>query len=321
MKASAYILIAVLVAGVVFLFPISRRRDLKLFWKVTKNQAPLVVTGNSAAVTASPCDSSARNIPDLLSDSIHRGNLDLAYPGQTLTESASLAALSMRTRAPKDVVALLSYFEFEEWDNLDLQQYLLTRLASPGLAAEPWLGRLLSGCAVSGEPHRRYQPFSYGGQDYPAYDRLAATTFEAERSAMPCPENDGSNRAFLEAHYYQQYVHFPPNPRNVELLGSLQRIASKAGKRLWIVLMPIDYEQLGRMQPDVTGLVRQRADEVIAALRGQGLAVIDLSGLVENSDFADRWCACGHLQLAGRKTVAAALGDRLLGAPSQSQAR
>ena len=314
MKAAAFIATSLIVAAAVFLFPISRRRDLNLLIGIARNKAPLVITGNSAAVTASRCDSSASNILELLSAKLHRDHLNLAFPGQTLTESANLAGLAMRTAATTDVIALVSYFELQDWDNLDLQQYVFYRLANPSLHAEPLLGRLLSGRAVIGAPHLRTQPFEYEGQKYENYDLLSGTLFEAERNAMPCPENDGLNQDFVTAYYYQQYQHYPPNLQNVELLASLGRVAIAAGKRLWIVIMPIDYQLLDRLGPSAADLVQQRSLDVVRSLRGRGLTVVDLSESLGNAAFGDRWCACGHLQLTGREAVAAALADTITGA-------
>ena len=63
------------------------------------------------------------------------------------------------------------------------------------------------------------------------------------------------------------------------------------------------------LQGDIAGLVQ--------TLAADGVTAMDLSASLPNSDFADRWCACGHLLDTGRVAVAQSVGRRLRDHPRE----
>src|ERR1700722_36539 len=77
--------LTVLVAATVFLFPISSRRDLDLFWTASRSSADVAILGNSVVDHSSKCDAAKDTIPALVATSMAARTVDLSNPGQTMT--------------------------------------------------------------------------------------------------------------------------------------------------------------------------------------------------------------------------------------------
>lgn len=272
-----------------------------------RTQAPIVVVGNSVIRGRSICDQDLRTIPAMLAEVAGAEVLDLSKGGQTLEQSANLAAVALRNPRVARVVVALSPFAFADHGGLGLQEALMFRTVNPALEAAPLAPRIVQGTLLSGAPPVSRQAFHYKGVDYPDYEGVKRTFFGAEKQAMRCPESDGANARFVEAFHAFNYVQLPVDAAAVSLLASLNALAAPQRSRLSFTMLPVDYELMARFDPDLAAAARSRTAALLARLRAQGIDVLDLSAAAPNEAFADRWCACGHLNAAGRLRVAQGL--------------
>jgi hypothetical protein len=272
----------------------------------------IAISGNSVLTHASRCDPKAATVAELLaSDHMARPVLDMSFGGQVLDETVHYAALALRRAQITDVVAMISLFSLNDWNPLDLRRLILFKAIDPAESVQSVGDRFRSAFTLEANTPPALAAFDYRGQHYPSYDEIKARYFAAEKDRMPCPEDDGGDRNFIEAYYNHSYLGGPILEQNLAMLQGLGRDAAARGKRLHIVLLPIDYGLIESMQGDMADQIRQRAATVVTRLQQEGLSVVDLSGQVASSNFADRWCACGHLLLQGREQVSAATADAL----------
>src|SRR6201999_2010011 len=99
---------------------------------------------------------------------------------------------------------------------------------------------------------------------------------------------------------------------------SLQDFANRHHKRLLYVVMPVNVGLLGEFDPALGADVVGQAAALTAELESHGATVRNLVRSVEVGSFADRWCACGHMQAPGRLTVAHAIAETLGGPVTRS---
>lgn len=152
--------------------------------------------------------------------------------------------------------------------------------------------------------------FSYQGVSYPDYEGIKREHFAREQSAMKCPEANGVDRRFIEAFHTEQYTLLPIRDQLLTLIGSLSRQAKLRDIALDVYLLPINVSLIEQFDPAMLATVRARIDRLTKTLSGYDIALNDLSGIAPLDQFADRWCACGHLLQDGRRTVAAQLSRR-----------
>jgi hypothetical protein len=284
-----------------------------LMIRALSTQARTSIVGNSVLSHASRCDEDPRTLPQMLATDIGQPVLDLSFPGQSLDQAVNLAAIALRNPRTDVVVVPVSLFELFEWDDLSWRAYLMFRLINPAIVARSLTARLL-GPEDTATSHPIESAFSYAGRDYPDYDLLKATYFTPENAAMPCPENDGVNRDFIAANYHHMYFDFPVASDAIRMLASLGEEARRRDRSLLLVLMPIDSDLIARLDVAGAAALHDTVAHAVDALASRGLHVLDLSASVANAHFADRWCACGHLQDSGRLEVARRIGQALTAA-------
>ena len=107
----------------------------------------------------------------------------------------------------------------------------------------------------------------------------------------------------ISATYYHRVVEYSPSPSLAQLIASLSRHLQTEQKSLMFVLLPLNFDYLGRLDPTWPDLVKQRRETFLAELRKGGVRVLDLSELLPNAEFIDRWCGCTHFSDTGRKQI------------------
>jgi len=290
------------VALLVALFPLPAGwDDLRLARAAWRAQG-VAVTGNSVVRHVSRCDGDRRGLAPLLRDRLGRPVSDLSYPGQTLFASLNAAALALDRPGVTQVVVTLSLPQLEALAVPDLRTQAFFRLAAGDLAVNRILPRLRE--PATGRPQPQLAAFRYAGRDWPAYDELKTRFMLPERNAARCPEAPARDPRFAAALAWRNTLSEPVAPVLLADLLALDARARRRRKPLLLVMMPLD---AGDMPPPLAARAQARADAVVRWARARRLPLLNLTRQLPAAAFADRWCACGHLQAAGRAQVAAAI--------------
>jgi hypothetical protein len=280
--------------------------ELRTFAKTLRSRADVAMVGNSVMSHASKCDARSEGIAALLAERRGRDVLDLSIPGQLPEEELNLAALALRNPGVRQIVVPMSLADLGDWDTLSLQALLFWRSVNPALPGPSLWGRV-GPYLLTGPPIASREGFNWEGMKaevgHPGYDAIKEH-FTLEKQKMGCPENDGFDADFNRAYYENQYVQLPIRRENLDVMGAFASQARARGVRVIWPFLPINLELMQRLQPSAAAAARARVKQLIAALATRDIRVLDLSELVPNDEFADRWCACGHLLLAGRQRVA-----------------
>jgi hypothetical protein len=306
------VLVLALAFCAVFFAPVPNAgvRKLELRWW-RSGDARVFVTGNSVVDHASSCDGDKRTIPEMLAGVSGRAVVDLSEGGQRMDESVGLAAQLLNSRSTDAVVFLVSLFAFHDRNSLDLRTELFFRLVGGPLHATSLFERLATGTFDGGAIQRELGPYRYKEKDYPDYNHVKTDYFSREQQLMGCPEGLGVDRVFIEANYWNDYLRADVIAANVDDVATLVRIADEHRKRLVVVLLPIDLDDVRTLSPELAARIRDSAVSVADALRARGVPLLDQSEALPASRFADRWCACGHLLQEGRLDVATRVAESL----------
>jgi hypothetical protein len=144
---------------------------------------------------------------------------------------------------------------------------------------------------------------SYEGVVYGNYGQFSKQYFTHEKQRMTCPETIGTHQPFIKFMYWRNFMD-KKNTAHIHpaFLKRLKRIqAYQVPLIIWIT--PINTQDLALLHGKESVIaLDQYKQAVIAALKG--FKVLDLSDQLPAAAFADRWCACGHLNELGRAYVA-----------------
>lgn len=261
------------------------------------------VIGNSVIDAKSQCDSDRRTIPDLLTDDSGKPVINLSMGGQSITTSLNYALWALRNGAGRKVVLYLSAFSFQETLDVGLQKQLLFFLTNRELPLNQLPARFQSGVFLEPRASLNQQPFTYGGVHYPGYSGLFKTYYTREKALQRCPERLGVDRAFIEANYWKVYALADFANGNVNALRLVQDLAETTKNQLLIVLLPVDYDDVRQLNSALSETIIGRVSALTHALARSGIRFLDLTSSVGMDGFTDRYCACGHLNAAGRKAV------------------
>ena len=312
-KQFAHLLIgALIVSAFCFLAPLPGFKEFRFLVKALCTNAPIAIAGNSVIGYVSRCDSDKRTLQAMIQDQMGKKTTDLDYGGESLDDSIQYAATALHNPRNRTVIVLLSLFDIQRWNEGNLQRYLFFKLLNPSLDEASLRSRFHLKSILTGEGDPLTSAFRYKGTDYPDYVHIWDTYFERESGGISCPEGDGRDLRFIEAYYYHSYLGFPVQVENYNLLKSLQDDARRSGKQLLLVISPIDYTLIAKLNPDIATGVRRRNSSVFHALTERKINVLDLGDALQGEDFAGRYCACGHLAESGRRKVALAIGDALI---------
>lgn len=270
------------------------------------NSQQIAVVGTSVVAHVSSCDADKRGIAEMLRDDSGRNTIDLSFGGQVFSDSLNFATLALRSPNVSSVVYFLSTSQLLNEDDTSLQAQLFFRLASGSYHANDLVGRLRRGDGLTAAPQVYQTPFTYKGASYPDYNGRKTQFFAVEKQRQACPESLGHNRTFIEAGYWNSYARADARANNTDDLARLAALGRSLGKRVLLVVLPIDFQDIESLNPELGQTVRQSATTLSASLREAGVDTVDLSDLGPGDLFSDRWCACGHLLADGRQRVAEA---------------
>jgi hypothetical protein len=310
MTKSQFLLAFALVVAVAVCVPFDLKQTPLLAEALT-SESKISVIGNSVLSHTSRCDQDSRSLVSMLSDGLRQPVLDLSFNGQSLSEAANFAAASLKNPHIHTVLFPVSLFEFVDWDTDPIRTYALFRLLNPDLDAASLAERMESPGRFSGQESELHAAFDYDGIHYPDYNGIKQHYMSYERDMMRCPENDGANLKFTAASYHHLLMQFPILDKPLSLVSSLGKDAAQRRKSLLVVILPIDFELIAKLGVPGLDALHTKVDHVVQTLSSDGLKVVDLSASLHNNDFADHWCACGHLVETGRQLTAERIIQRI----------
>jgi len=263
----------------------------------------IAVTGNSVISHVSKCDANPVPLAAMIGPSAGRRSFDISYPGQSMPEGLNFGRIALSNRRAEAVVVFVSLAQIISGGQPDLRTQSFFRLAGGNLAVNDLGPRLRALDPIAAKLPHQLDGFEYHGVRYPPYNKLKTQYLLPERLAQGCPETIGVNRAFIEALYWNNYLNGPLIASYVDDLHKLSQSAARSGKPVMFVLLPIDFEDIRTLNPELMRNIAARRDELLRLARGR-IEFHDLTEAVPAQGFADRWCGCGHLQESGRKIVA-----------------
>ena len=298
--------------AVVFLFPVPRQRvGTVAFTAVSVRDAEVAVVGNSVVTHVSKCDVDRRSIPAMLQDALASEVVDLSYGGEPLAESINYAAIALQQSRITTVVLYLGQGSLANPDPNDLQTTAFFGLVGGPLRVNDLWARLSRGAGITPGAATARLPFRYKGIAYPGYDKIQMTWFADEKARQGCPETLGHDRRFIEANFWTNLVRPQPFWPLLEDIGDLQRQAVARGKRLVVIFLPNDMAGLRTLDAGLAAQVDARRAEIVRRAATLGVSMTEI-GPFSPDQFADRWCACGHMAQSGRLAVTAATRDVLV---------
>ena len=323
MGLKKYIISFFLMAALVFVFPMptvfinvfSKSTALKIL----KSDDSVIMFGSSTVDTVSKCNSDKRTIPEMITDKTGGRILDASYGGAVLEWNVNLAAAAAKKTNIQTEIFSFGMKDLIDHDNLSFHDYLLLRLINPALDVDgpvTYFGGLPT---MQPAPPKEFNPFTYLGVSYGGLAEFNASVFPKERDAETCPEKDGQDLNRVAAIYFHEMIEYPPNLENVRLLASLNHYVESLHKTVIFVMLPTNFEILGRFNPSWPDILRSRRDTFIARMKDNGVSVLDLSEGLPNQAFLGRWCGCSHLTAVGRDHVARGIAEAFVSASSVSQ--
>jgi len=306
-RPALLISIFIVIAVVVFLFPLPDRPSSLSMLKVAAKAKPdgIVTIGNSVLVSRSKCDGDRRYLGAMIEDATGKPVIDMSRGGLSLDVALNFALWAAKTEPKRNIVLFLSAFQLQDKFAPDLQGQIFFDIVNHELNINDLSARFADGILVAGRIPPTQKPFSYKSVDYPSYGELTANYYNVEKAKMPCPEILGQNLGFIEANYWKAYILSQPRQENLAALASVQAEIRRRGGRLTILLMPIDYDDIRALSPELADQIGERVSSEAAMLSAAGVQFTDFSRSLGSSMFFDRWCACGHLSEAGRQSLAA----------------
>ena len=290
-----------------FALPMPDAKDLKLLNRAMHSPSQIALVGPSTIDTISRCDRDSRTIADLLATATGKQVSDLSDPGQSISDGINLAAVAGIAPSVKDVVLPIAPAAMDEWTTPPYRKLLTYKAINPRFAVfdAASISDFWSGLSLS--PERAQRSFSFRAHAYPDYRTISATEFAREKQLAACPEPMTHNPAFTRGYYWWMYVAGQPNPALYPLVANLSEYLEARGRRLHVVLLPVNFELLRALSPDWATIAAARQQHVAAALAARHVRVVNLSGALAKDQFITPWCACTHLNDKGRSVVAGAM--------------
>lgn len=279
-----------------------RSVDFALLSGAARAQDKILLFGNSVNRTISRCDRDPRTLPDMLSAEAGTPIVNLSRGGMPLSQMLRIAELSVSFGIqPKAVVFPVAFGD-------------LLQLSDAPTGWDAFVRDNLPAALNPRPAERRVAPApqDYKGRHYGSYNDFSKTHFEREKRESRCPEGLGTDPDFIEFMYWRTYLQ-PIDPaaglaRTIERAKRIQQ----HGVEVVFWFPPIDLEDLRALHgPQGVAAVRERVAALSKALSTQSFSILDTAEAVAAAGFTDRWCACGHLNEAGRILLARQMRGQL----------
>jgi hypothetical protein len=142
----------------------------------------------------------------------------------------------------------------------------------------------------------------YKGQYYGNYAEFSKNNFPIEKAHLSCPETIGYNKKFIAFMYQRNFTGKDLNAHDFLQFRNRIENLQKKGVNVIFWIAPFDYADIqdlhGKNGLEDAMTYKRKIIELMSQFN-----VIDTSLDVPAEYFADRWCACGHLNQLGRQRV------------------
>jgi len=288
--------------------------ELVLTARAAGTTREVVMYGNSVIDHSSKCDRDKRSIAGFAAEASAMPVLDLSRGGGTIAEMAALNGVVLRLMRPKVVIVPIAP---EMFDPVKIGYSPHARRPLARLLGMAVPNDLMQAAYFTFPADYRSEALSYKGRAYGDYENLKRTFMARERAEQVCPEHDGVDSEFVEFMYWRT-SRFARNGNDPRVLKSLVDDIRSGGAIPLLVFLPVLTPMYGQIDETHDAFARALADQrhYVASL---GAPFVDLTDLLSHDEFADRWCACGHLTEVGRAKVGRAIADALRSMPPRSQ--
>jgi hypothetical protein len=276
----------------------SQRADFEILAKILVSGNDAVFFGNSVIRTPSKCDADRKSIVEMLPLVNRKNVVDASRGGMKLGTMLDLIETATAVNSRQRLVILpLNAYDGYYQDAITKSNFKsYVTLNFPPSEPNPEYARAASA------------PKYLDGRYFGDYKDFAKREFLTEKSAAKCPETIGFDIAFVRFMYRRNFIVDTPTAQNLSLFRDRVEKLEGRGVKVLILLMPMNIEDIELLH-GTSAIEKLRKDAGRVRRELAELQVLDLSFSVAASGFADRWCACGHLNQHGRDLVAGRVAD------------
>lgn len=269
--------------------------DYRILLKGLMNPNKVWFFGNSVIRHSSKCDEDHRSIAQIFSSKKQDTVVDMSRGGMTIDRMLDITEILSKLGAkPKAVyfqIALGEDFSKTLNKQSGLNDYFFTNLN-------------IIKSKLNFEFERNIEKTVFNDKFYGSYAEFSKSYFITEKKQTTCPEGVGVDKEFIAFMYWRNF--FDKNlSKSLTLSHRLLKLKqSDLNAVFWI--SPVDYDDMRLLHGD------EKMNEIYAYKNNvldslKDLNVLDIAFALPASSFADRWCACGHLNEHGRNFVATQL--------------
>jgi hypothetical protein len=269
--------------------------DYKILLKGVMNPNKVWFFGNSVIQHSSQCDENHESIAKMFEVMINKPVVDMSRGGMTIDRmvdiTETLKSLGIKPKAVYFQIALSNDFVKSISKNSGIEAYINSNLklikTKVGLSTEDSKTKT-----------------SFNNKYYGNYSDFSKKYFITEKKNASCPEHLGVDQDFIAFMYWRNFL----DRNEVVKIEHFERFRElkKSGIHSVLWIAPVDYEDIKTLHGvERLAEINEYRNEILKATKD--LNVVDLTFDLPSSSFADRWCACGHLNEDGRNLVAVKL--------------
>jgi hypothetical protein len=269
--------------------------DYQILIKGLMNSNNVWFFGNSVIKHASKCDNDSRSVAQMFAAETEGSVIDMSRGGMTIDRMLDiteiLSYLGVKPKAVYFQIALGGDFLAELNNTSGLEDYFYSNLN-------------LSKKKLGFESEHNAEKVSFNGQYYGHYADFSKTNFITEKKQTVCPERMGVNQNFIAFMYWRNFLDKNISNQLISNHRLLKLKQSEVNAVFWV--SPVDYEDISFLHGEAKMQeINAYKQNILEAM--EGFELLDFSFKLPANSFADRWCACGHLNEKGRRFVATKL--------------
>lgn len=249
--------------------------------------------GNSVLKHSSKCDSDHRSIPQMFADSTQESVVDMSRGGMRIGRMLDIAEILLAFGIkPKTM-----YFQISLDGDFIKQGNEQSGIVSFFNSNFSPIKKMLNLAPVAESPN--IKRVEYKGRYYGDYQEFSKNNFVLEKQKMSCPEIIGHDKDFIAFMYWRNFLDKSLNSLGREDFRNRIDKLQKKGVRVIFWLTPVNFGDINELHGSIGFNEVMAYKNKIRNLMGDFNA-LDVSMNVPPNFFADRWCACGHLNSEGR---------------------
>lgn len=298
-----YLILVSLLASILFLIVVPtysfQYLDFEGLVKGLNGNGKIWFFGNSVIKHSSKCDADHRSISDMFAAAINQPVVDMSRggmrTGRMLDIVEVLVTLGLKPKAvyiqvplDGDVVAQLNETSgAKAFFNTNFSE--LTHKLN--LTEDSQIGSI--------------KRVEFNGHYYGDYNEFSKSYFVVEKQQRTCPEGMGVNRDFIAFMYLRNFLEKKAYANATQEVSRIQTLVNK-GVKIVFWIAPVNSEDISTLHGSASIKELSAYKNNIVNLM-KNFTVVDMSFTLPANYFADRWCACGHLNDEGRLSVVSQL--------------